>query len=75
VINSNMHILTLTSDREFKMELDVRKGRGYLPADETNSERMALGTIPSRLDLLARAPRALQRRGDARRASSPTTTA
>ena len=46
VINSNMHILTLTSDREFKMELDVRKGRGYLPADETNSERMALGTIP-----------------------------
>jgi DNA-directed RNA polymerase subunit alpha len=46
VINANMHILTLTSDREFKMELDVRKGRGYLPADETNSERMALGTIP-----------------------------
>jgi DNA-directed RNA polymerase subunit alpha len=46
VINGNLHLLTLTSDREFKMELDVKKGRGYLPADDASSERTTLGTIP-----------------------------
>lgn len=46
VINKDLTIASVTSDREFKMELDVRRGRGYVPSDENSSERHALGTIP-----------------------------
>ncbi|MCC7011966.1 MAG: DNA-directed RNA polymerase subunit alpha [Planctomycetes bacterium] len=46
VISSDLHLLTLTSDREFKMELDVRKGRGYVQSDENLIDKNALGTIP-----------------------------
>jgi DNA-directed RNA polymerase subunit alpha len=46
VINTDMHILGLTSDREFKMELDVAKGRGYIAADEHVAVRGQLGAIP-----------------------------
>jgi DNA-directed RNA polymerase subunit alpha len=46
VVNPGLHILTLTSDREFTMELEVRRGRGYVPAEENFSDRHQLGTIP-----------------------------
>jgi len=46
VVNPDMHILTLTGDREFKMELDVSKGRGYIAADEHVAARSQLGAIP-----------------------------
>ena len=46
VVNPDLHLLTLTSDREFKMEIDVRKGRGYVPAEENMAERTSLGSIP-----------------------------
>jgi DNA-directed RNA polymerase subunit alpha len=46
VVNPDLLLLTLTSDREFKMEIDVRKGRGYVPADENMAERTSLGSIP-----------------------------
>jgi DNA-directed RNA polymerase subunit alpha len=46
VINTSLHLLTLTSDREFKMELEIHKGRGYVPAEENAGDRATLGTIP-----------------------------
>ena len=46
VVNASSHILTLTSDREFKMELAVQRGRGYVPAEENIGDRATLGTIP-----------------------------
>jgi DNA-directed RNA polymerase subunit alpha len=46
VVNGDLLLLTLTSDREFKMELDVKKGRGYVPSEENMLDKGALGSIP-----------------------------
>ncbi len=46
VVNKDLLIATLTSDRSFNVELEVKRGRGYVPAEENVSERTALGTIP-----------------------------
>ncbi|TAJ16067.1 MAG: DNA-directed RNA polymerase subunit alpha, partial [Planctomycetota bacterium] len=46
VVNKDLHIATLTVDREFSIELEISKGRGYVPADENVSPEQALGTIP-----------------------------
>ena len=46
VMNKDLHICTLTMDRDFSIELEVNKGRGYLPAEENRNEEHELGTIP-----------------------------
>jgi DNA-directed RNA polymerase subunit alpha len=46
VSNKDLVIATLTEDRDFEMELDVRRGRGYVPAEENKNEATPLGTIP-----------------------------
>ena len=46
VVNTDLHICTLTMDRELEIELDVRTGRGYVPAEENREEDQQLGTIP-----------------------------
>lgn len=46
VANKDLHICTLTGERAFHCELVLKKGRGYVPADENTSETMPLGTIP-----------------------------
>ncbi len=46
VANPDLHIATLTKDRAFRVELRVRTGRGYVPAEENASEFQQLGTIP-----------------------------
>ena len=46
VTSTDMLIATLTEDRSFRMELDVRRGRGYVPAEENKVEPVQLGTIP-----------------------------
>jgi DNA-directed RNA polymerase subunit alpha len=46
VINKDLTLATITSDREFSMELDLHRGRGYVPAEDNTSERHPLGTIP-----------------------------
>ncbi len=46
VVNKDLHICSLTSDREITMELSVKKGRGYVPAEENAPEIEELGTIP-----------------------------
>lgn len=46
VINQDLHICALTMDRELNIELEVRKGRGYVPSEENYSDEQELGTIP-----------------------------
>lgn len=45
VVNPDMHIATLTEDVDFVVELEVRKGRGYVTADENEKEDRELGII------------------------------
>ncbi|MDG1490640.1 MAG: DNA-directed RNA polymerase subunit alpha [Planctomycetota bacterium] len=46
VMNEDLHICTLTMDRELDIELEVHRGRGYIPAEENRIEGQELGTIP-----------------------------
>jgi DNA-directed RNA polymerase subunit alpha len=46
VVNPDLHICTLTMDREFAIELQVRTGRGYVPAEENRGDDQDLGSIP-----------------------------
>ena len=46
VINSEHKIATLTENVEFSAELTVRKGRGYLPAEEHENLPETIGLIP-----------------------------
>ncbi|MFA5060430.1 MAG: DNA-directed RNA polymerase subunit alpha [Candidatus Omnitrophota bacterium] len=45
VLNPNLHIATLTRDIKFHMELEVSRGRGYVPADQNKKEDAPVGTI------------------------------
>ena len=45
VLNPEHHIVTLTQDIPFNMELEIARGRGYVPADQNKKEGSALGTI------------------------------
>jgi DNA-directed RNA polymerase subunit alpha len=45
VLNPDHHICTITQDVVFNMELEVCRGRGYVPADQNKKEGAALGTI------------------------------
>lgn len=46
VINTDLHICSLTMERDLRIELDVRKGRGYVGSEENRAEDQQLGTIP-----------------------------
>jgi DNA-directed RNA polymerase subunit alpha len=46
VVNPDHHIATLTMDREFVVELEVQKGRGYVSSEENHDPSKELGTIP-----------------------------
>ena len=45
VLNGDHHIVTLTQDVPFDMELEVSRGRGYVPADQNKKEGAPVGTI------------------------------
>lgn len=45
VINPDLHIATLTKDAKFHMELEVAKGRGYMPAELNKKEEHIPGVI------------------------------
>lgn len=49
VLNPELHIATLTEDVEFHLELEVRMGKGYVPADmhEGLSEEIGLIKLDS----------------------------
>ncbi len=45
VINPDLHICTLTKNAPFRMELEVQKGRGYVPADRNKKDGQTIGVI------------------------------
>jgi DNA-directed RNA polymerase subunit alpha len=47
VANPDLHIATVTMDRPLSIEMVVKKGRGYVPAEDNTSEYQPLGTIPT----------------------------
>ena len=46
VANSDQHIMTLNKGANVEIELEVGRGRGYVPADNNKREGMPIGTIP-----------------------------
>jgi DNA-directed RNA polymerase subunit alpha len=47
IINKDCHIATLDSDQaEVNMEMEVETGRGYVPSEEQDKSRQAIGSIP-----------------------------
>jgi len=46
IINPNLHIATLTKDTKFHVEMEVARGRGYLPAELNKKEEKTVGVIP-----------------------------
>jgi DNA-directed RNA polymerase subunit alpha len=46
VLNPKQHICTLAKDARLRMELNVRQGKGYQPADRDSDENLPIGTIP-----------------------------
>jgi len=46
VLNPNQHICTLAKDAKLRIELTIRQGKGYVPADKNIEETQPVGTIP-----------------------------
>ncbi|MBM4043527.1 MAG: DNA-directed RNA polymerase subunit alpha [Planctomycetes bacterium] len=46
IMNKDHHIATLSEDAKFTVEMDVRKGRGYVTAEENSPEEQIVGLIP-----------------------------
>ncbi len=46
VVNPEHHIATLEKDGSLKMEMTVKMGKGYVPAERNKEDDMPLGTIP-----------------------------
>jgi DNA-directed RNA polymerase subunit alpha len=46
IINPDLHIATLTKDFKFSMEMEVSRGRGYVPSELNKREDMSIGVIP-----------------------------
>jgi DNA-directed RNA polymerase subunit alpha len=45
VLNPEHHICTITKDIELNMEMEICRGRGYVPAEQNKKEGMAVGAI------------------------------
>ncbi len=45
ILNPDHHLATLTQDIPFNMEMEVSRGRGYVPADQNKKEGAPIGTI------------------------------
>jgi len=46
ILNPEHHVATLNEDANFKMELRIGRGRGYVPAEENKIPDQPIGTIP-----------------------------
>jgi DNA-directed RNA polymerase subunit alpha len=46
IINPDLHIATLTKDTKFNIEMEVSKGRGYVPAELNKRDEKVVGVIP-----------------------------
>ncbi len=45
LINPHHHVATITRETQLNVELEVSRGRGYVPADQNKKEGTTLGTI------------------------------
>lgn len=46
ILNPEHHIATCSSDANLEMEMVVKHGKGYIPADRNRDEKAPVGTIP-----------------------------
>ncbi len=46
IINPKLHLCTLTKAQDFRMELEVSRGRGYVPAEKNKKEGQPIGLVP-----------------------------
>ena len=46
IVNPEHRIATLSPEADVEMEVTVRLGKGYVPAEKNKTEDMAIGTIP-----------------------------
>jgi len=46
IINPDLHIATLTKNAKFHLEMEVSKGRGYVPAELNKKEDQPISVIP-----------------------------
>ncbi|KPU26787.1 DNA-directed RNA polymerase subunit alpha [Caloranaerobacter sp. TR13] len=46
ILNKDLHIATLDEDGKLYMELEMAKGRGYVPAEKNKKENHTIGVIP-----------------------------
>ncbi len=46
VVNPDLHILTIAKNTKLRIEMEVNRGRGYVPAERNKKEREAIGVIP-----------------------------
>jgi DNA-directed RNA polymerase subunit alpha len=46
IVNPDLHIAALTQDRKFNLEMEVARGRGYVPAELNRKEDQSIGVIP-----------------------------
>jgi len=46
VLNPDLHIAALTKKVKFEIQMEVGKGRGYVPAERNKKEAQSIGTIP-----------------------------
>jgi len=46
VMNPHLHIATLNTPTDLMVELEVRRGFGYVPAEENEADDQPIGTIP-----------------------------
>lgn len=46
IINPDQHIATLTKDAKFQVEMEVARGRGYVPAEANKKEEVTIGVVP-----------------------------
>ncbi|MBN1405805.1 MAG: DNA-directed RNA polymerase subunit alpha [Candidatus Omnitrophica bacterium] len=45
VINKDLHIATLTKNVKFNMEMELGRGRGYVPAERNKKENFPIGMV------------------------------
>ncbi|WFD10414.1 DNA-directed RNA polymerase subunit alpha [Tepidibacter hydrothermalis] len=46
ILSKDLRIATLDTNAKFNMEINVDKGRGYVPAENNKTENMPIGVIP-----------------------------
>jgi len=46
ILNPDLHIASLSKDAELNMEMVVKMGRGYVPAEKAQTDGQPIGTIP-----------------------------